>query len=153
SDPEPVNSGERIEAPPTAAGGSALMGLRIRNVSDEPGVISSINILGAGFELSGTYSQVAVEPGGTFDAAFRFVPSRSGRAEATLAVGGAQFPLTGLGLVRGAQITGPPTVVGPASQLDLGLTLQGLEPNGVDGELEVTVEPSSGLPADPSVLF
>ncbi len=153
NDPEPVNSGERIEAPPTAAGRSSLLGLRIRNVSDEPGVISSINILGSGFELGGTYSQIGIEPGGTFDAAFRFAPTRAGRAEATLAVGGAQFPLTGLGLVRGAQITGLPAVVDPAAQFDLGLTLQGLEPNGVDGELEVIVEPSSGQPVDPAVGF
>ncbi len=153
NDPEPVNSGERIEAPPTAAGRSSLMGLRIRNVSDEPGVISSINILGSGFELGGTYSQIGIEPGATFDAAFRFAPARAGRIEATLAVGGAQFPLTGLGLVRGAQITGLPAVANPAEQLDLGLTLQGLEPNGVDGELEVIVEPASGQPVDPTVRF
>ena len=153
NDPVPLNSGGRIEAPPTAAGRSALMGVRVRNISAEGGVISTVAITGEGFDLSGVFSQVGIEPGGSLDIPFRFVPQRAGRAEATLAIGGARFPLTGLGLVRGARITGVPAVVDPTAQLDLGVTLEGLEPDGVDGELEVVFEPLSGLTPDPAVQF
>ncbi len=141
-EPAPLAAGQRIEAPATRAGGSSLLTLRVRNTSEEAAVIGSIEITGRGFELSGVFSEVNVPAGGTFDAPFRFAPMGAGRAEATLAIGGARFPLSGLGQVRGARITGLPATIRPTEQLALGVTLEGVEPDGVDGELEVVFEPA-----------
>ncbi|MBI1354729.1 MAG: choice-of-anchor D domain-containing protein [Acidobacteria bacterium] len=151
--PTALAPGATITAPKVALGADSSFQVRVRNDSSESAVISAITVSGEGFELTGSYAGVSLATGETLSLPLRFAPSKAGRANSTLAIGRAQFPLTGVGLLRSARITGLPADLTAVQQSALDVELEDPQDAPLDGRLELAIEPLGGLSADPAAQF
>ena len=147
--PSPLSPGAEVRAPSTTVGAAAPFQVRVRNGGVEPAVISEVVVDGAGFAIEGVYAGVSLAPEEALLLPLRFAPTATGRAAATLRIGRAQFRLVGLGLLRGARITGLPPTVEAATQLNLGLEIDDPQAGPLEGRLRAASEPLSGVGVRP----
>jgi hypothetical protein len=113
----PVSVGGTVELPSVAVGQTSSVIIQITNTGTAPGTISSINLAGTGFQLTGTplLPQI-LAPKSSLTFSITFTPIRTGTLTGNLIVNSDRFALTGIGL--GSQLTFSYTAGGTTITLD-----------------------------------
>ncbi len=113
----PVTPGGTVELPGIAVGQTSSVIIQITNTGTASGTISSINLAGTGFQLTGTplLPQI-LAPKSSLTFSIAFTPIRTGALTGNLIVNSDRFSLTGVGL--GSQLTFSYTAGGTTITLD-----------------------------------
>ena len=96
----PVDPGATISLfPDTNVGETSSLSMQVQNTGNAPGTLSSISLVGSGFQLSDLPPlPQTLAPNGSVAFTITFVPAKPGTSSARLMIGSDTFTLSGLGL-------------------------------------------------------
>ena len=95
----PVAPNQTFTLPDTPVGQKSTLAMRVRNSGNAEGTVTSINVLGAGWQLSELpFLPLTLAAGGSVQFTIVFAPAQPGKAPGRLRVGNDTFELAATGL-------------------------------------------------------
>jgi hypothetical protein len=151
----PVIPGQIVSLPDALVGEESTVAFRVRNDGNGDGQISSISVLGTGYQVTDLpFLPLVLKPGASVIFTVKFAPGEPGKMSGRLRIGDDSFDLSASGLRAKLEFAfeGASGVQEPLQQPAVGLTLATPYSLALTGTLTLTLN-SEAFSNDPAVQF